>query len=114
MHNGFPSARQQLGAALLPVSALYSFPKIQTGSEVSGKSSNSPKRSVSYVKVAVGGGGTRRLQAVSVSERTGEGTVVVVLAAAKPPVAADYSEALMCFARKGCSILVWRDTKQGR
>lgn len=34
------------------MSALYSFPKIHTGSEVSGKSSNSPKRSVSYVKVA--------------------------------------------------------------
>lgn len=37
---------------VLPVSALYSSPKIHTGSEVSGKSSNSPKRSVSYVKVA--------------------------------------------------------------
>lgn len=35
-----------------PVSALYSFPKIHTGSEVSGKSSNSPNRSVSYVNVA--------------------------------------------------------------
>lgn len=38
-----------------PVSALYSFPKIHTGSVVSGKSSISPKRSVSYVKVAVRG-----------------------------------------------------------
>lgn len=37
---------------VLPLSALYSSPKIHTGSEVSGKSSNSPKRSVSYVKVA--------------------------------------------------------------
>ena len=36
-----------------PVSALNSFPKIHTGSEVSGKSSNSPNRSVSYVNVAV-------------------------------------------------------------
>lgn len=36
----------------IPVSPLYSFPKIHTGSEVSGKSSNSPKRNVSYVKVA--------------------------------------------------------------
>lgn len=36
-----------------PVSALYSFPKIHTGSVVSGKSSISPNRSVSYVKVAV-------------------------------------------------------------
>lgn len=81
---------------------------------------------MSYVKVAVEGGGDRRLQAVSVSERTEEGTAVVVLAAAKPPVAADYSEALMClgavnareifhrFARKGCSILIWCYKKQGR
>lgn len=41
-----------INSKVLPVSALYSFPKIHTGSEVSGKSSNSPKRSVSYVKVA--------------------------------------------------------------
>lgn len=40
---------------LKPVSALYSFPKIHTGSVVSGKSSISPNRSVSYVKVAVRG-----------------------------------------------------------
>lgn len=38
-----------------PVSALYSFPKIHTGSVVSGNSSISPNRSVSYVKVAVRG-----------------------------------------------------------
>lgn len=51
---------------------------------------------MSYVKVAVEGEGNRRLQAVSMSERTEEGTTVVALAGAKPSVAADYSEALMC------------------
>lgn len=63
---------------------------------------------------------------MSVSERTEEGTTVVVLAATKPPVAADYSEAPMChgavnareifhrFGQKVCSILIWCYTKGGR
>lgn len=33
---------------------------------------------------------------MSVSERSEEGTAAIVLATAKPPVAADYSEALIC------------------
>lgn len=61
---------------VLPVSALYCFPKIHTGSEVSGKSSNSPNRSVSYVKVAAERGAE---STVGMCESTEETFVVAVL-----------------------------------
>lgn len=48
------STKPSMSTTVLPVRALNSFPKIQTGSEVSGKSSISPKRNESYVRVAVG------------------------------------------------------------
>lgn len=57
------STKPSMSTNLLPVRALNCFPKIQTGSEVSGKSSISPKRNESYVRVAVGGKANDQLEA---------------------------------------------------